>query len=991
MHEQKNVYSLRKLSVGLASVIVGTCFFISANRQNVKADTVNVSERQVSTVIQQDNSKKQDANSNKQNDQLNVSNSKTGQQQSTNERNDVENVDSNLNDTNKLDNAIKPVESEANQKFDQAKNKFKQDTSIDANGPSSVIEENDEGKTIQKADVSAKAEATKKAVAVLFRADSSETTLNLNGTNAIDPETLKENKIEAVVKADPARGIDPVKFASNGGFDPKIWGTMDTSKWQLDNNGNIIDYTGDMSHIIIPNASDFAKVGKSYSQIGISSDKMWHLGSKNNPKANTLAISLTDNKKVKATNADWRSTFRNTLLKQANLEGLDTSNVTNIGSMFYGASSLTNLDVSNWDTGNVIDMNTMFYGVSSLTDLDVSNWDTSKVTDMNWMFNGASGLTNLDVSKWDTGNVTDMSHMFYSTSSLTNLDVSNWDTSKVTNMNSMFSSASGLTNLDVSHWDTSKVTDMSWMFHNASSLTSLDVSNWKTGNITDMSLMFEGASRLINLNVSNWKTGNVTDMHDMFRGASGLTNLDVTNWDTSKVTDMSWMFNDASSLTSLDVSTWDTGNVTDMHDMFYNASGLINLNVSNWKTGNVTNMHDMFRGASGLTNLDVTNWDTSKVTDMSWMFNGASSLTSLDVSTWDTSKVTNMFYMFYGARSLALIVNSGKFADYLVKHNFAGGSINSDVKSVTTDNTKLLQLLTNDSRHDSATRTIVFTFPANYNPNLIKYHLTKNGNTYQIKQSADYDKSYVQGTVLINATKDITKHHIDATKPNKLSDTWQPNYDKLVLAHKNSDGSVSFDTIRLPKVPGYKAVVKTVANPVNPASALFAVSFMALPKPATSVPNDTKPAKTVTPTTPVAIEVAKPIKTEPKVTISAIPKAIDLSNDAVTTTPDVSTWQVADEPDQDTYHVSNGKYAVELPHISNAQLHVIANDSTKDIILFTYKRQNTKYVFKIKFANGNYLLTTYKIKSGKLVKLIDCNFASSTKMINVIKSWFQLK
>ena len=118
MHEQKNVYSLRKLSVGLASVIVGTCFFIS-NGQNVKADTVNVGEQPTSTVIQQDSSKKQEQDSNEQNDQTNVSNSKTEQQQSTPSADDVENVDSNLNDTNKLDNATKPVESEANQTFDQ--------------------------------------------------------------------------------------------------------------------------------------------------------------------------------------------------------------------------------------------------------------------------------------------------------------------------------------------------------------------------------------------------------------------------------------------------------------------------------------------------------------------------------------------------------------------------------------------------------------------------------------------------------------------------------------------------------------------------------------------------------------------------------------------------------------------------------------------------------------------------------------------------------
>ena len=506
-----------------------------------------------------------------------------------------------------------------------------------------------------------------------------------------------------------------------------------------------------------------------------------------------------------------------------------------------------------------------------------------------------------------------------------------------------------------------------------------------------MSGMFSYASGLTSLDVSKWNTSKVIDMSGMFSYASGLTSLDVSKWDTSNVTNMSEMFEGASSLTDLDVSKWNTSKVIDMGAMFADASSLTNLDVSNWDTRKVTAMYGMFANASSLTSLDVSNWDTGNVTVMANMFDSASSLTSLDVSNWDTSNVTEMMSMFNGASSLALIVNGDKFADYLVKNNFADSRINSDVRSVTTDNTKLLQLLTNDAQHKSANKTIVFTFPTGYSPDLAKYHLIKVGNTYQIKQSADYDTSYAQGTVLINATGDITKHHIDTTKPNKLSDTWQPNYDKLVLAHKNSDGSVSFDDIQLPQIPGYKTVVKTASSSVNPARARFAVSFMALPKTVIPVINDTKPVKTVSPATPVAIEIAKPIKTEPKVTISATPKVIDLSNDVVATTPKETTWQVANNLEQDTYRVSNGKYAIELPHISNAQLHVIANDSTKDSILFTYKGQNAQYVFNIKFVNGHYLLTTYKIKSGKLVKLIDYNFASSAKIISVILSWFQLK
>ena len=138
-------------------------------------------------------------------------------------------------------------------------------------------------------------------------------------------------------------------------------------------------------------------------------------------------------------------------------------------------------------------------------------------------------------------------------------------------------------------------------------------------------------------------------------------------------------------------------------------------------------------------------------------------------------------------------------------------------------------------------------------------------------------------------------------------------------------------------------------------------------------------------------ETADLIKTEPNVTISATPKTIDLSNDVITTTPDVSIWHVANEPERDTYRISNGKYTIELPHINNTQLHILVNNSTKDSVLFTYKGQNTKYVFNIKFANGHYLLTTYEIKSDKLVKLIDYNFIESSKMSNLILDWLKLK
>jgi len=72
----------------------------------------------------------------------------------------------------------------------------------------------------------------------------------------------------------------------------------------------------------------------------------------------------------------------------------DTSNVTDINSVFYG--SKFNQDISNWNTSNVTDMRNMFYG--SKFNQDISMWDISSVTDMSWMF--AHSEFNQDISEW---------------------------------------------------------------------------------------------------------------------------------------------------------------------------------------------------------------------------------------------------------------------------------------------------------------------------------------------------------------------------------------------------------------------------------------------------------------------------------------------------------------------------------------------------------------------------------------------------------------
>jgi len=97
--------------------------------------------------------------------------------------------------------------------------------------------------------------------------------------------------------------------------------------------------------------------------------------------------------------------------------------------MFYGCSSLININLSNTSTYNVVNMNSMFAECSSLIDLDLSSFSALNARDISFMFSKCSSLINLDLSNFNTSNVTKMIKMFFECSSLAILDLHNFNIS----------------------------------------------------------------------------------------------------------------------------------------------------------------------------------------------------------------------------------------------------------------------------------------------------------------------------------------------------------------------------------------------------------------------------------------------------------------------------------------------------------------------------------------------------------------------------------
>ena len=410
--------------------------------------------------------------------------------------------------------------------------------------------------------------------------------------------------------------------------------------------------------------------------------------------------------------AYWFLGMRN-LQSFSGLSYLNTSEVTNMTSMFNNCSGLTSLDLSSFNTANVAYMESMFLRCSGLTSLDLSSFNTANVGDMSDMFEDCTALTSLDLSSFNTARASFIPYMFYRCSNLTTIYAgSGWNLPADAYSEGMFQDCTSLvgsmgTSYDPNHKDGEYAHidggpsdpgylsghKEAYLCFTADNRTMTfyydDQINNRPGTIYHLNTAGDLPEWYVQLldnkctkavfdpsfadarptSTKAWfyriavgsitgmeylNTSEVTDMSYMFTGIS-LESLDVSHFNTAKVTNMSNMFHGSEFLTSLDLGSFNTSNVTDMNSMFTYCLSLTNLDLSNFNTANVTNMNDMFSNCSGLTSLDLSNFNTANVTDLGYMFYDSRSLTSLDLSNFNTSSVTKMSGMFLECNSLETI------------------------------------------------------------------------------------------------------------------------------------------------------------------------------------------------------------------------------------------------------------------------------------------------------------------------------------------------
>ena len=261
------------------------------------------------------------------------------------------------------------------------------------------------------------------------------------------------------------------------------------------------------------------------------------------------------------------------------IQNLNTTEVTNMGYMFYNCSNLTSLDLSGFDTQKVSEMNYMFLGCSKLTTIFVSDkFVVENVTQSDNMFSYCDKLsgaisydyqkTNKEYANCTTGYFTNIADKdYFMHHAVYNSDAKSL-TFKYGNKNRV---ADGITTYELNTGNT----EPGWKEKTDIEVVTFEES-FKDARPKSCHAWLKGLSSLSAINnIEYLNTEECTDMAEMFSGCSTITKLDLRTFDTRKVTDMSAMFSGCGSLTKIDVTgLFDVANVTSSEGMFTGCTSL---------------------------------------------------------------------------------------------------------------------------------------------------------------------------------------------------------------------------------------------------------------------------------------------------------------------------------------------------------------------------------------------------------------------------------
>ena len=693
MDNQKDHFAIRKLTIGVASVLIGITF-MGFGGQAVHAAEVTNTQPAVEQVSKETTTDSTQQNNDAQKDVA------TAQKTEVVTDSQAKNQTDNTKESAQL---VKPIteadvkattESQKAEIADKTNEVKPSDTQVQEKQKEQTSEvktpDTTSNKDEQKSDQTQSLVVDKKAIE--------------NTQAATD---IAAEKLQAKIQARIA-----LRAKSESQFNVDDWdGSLNntTHEYTLNNYHGI-----DKENIYIPNTEDFIKAEKitDIDKVFITKDLIQNI-TKNGATSIVIDDQGSEDKNKVYAKGDWSKAFAGfTKLKSVDLSHLDTSQVTSMAGAFNGDTGLNDANLSGWNIQNMTNLSSLFYGANNLYNVDMSGWNFINNPNTNSMFAYAdynlksvnlknaknvtddilriyaraiknSNATTADLSDINLSpNVTSLNGLFSNMTKLKNVNLSGLDISHITDMGGMFSGDSSLESLDLSGLDLSKVTNTNNMFYrvDGKNIKSVNITNTKSipRSILDIYLkaLSNAGTKTIDLSGINLSPS-ITSFKNLFSNMPNLESVNLSGLDISHITDMRGMFSGDSKLESLDLSGLDLSNVTDTSGMFAWADGNIkSVNLKNTKnvtddilriyaraiknsnattadlsdinlSPSITSFNNLFSNMPNIESIDLTGWDTGNITDMSYMFFNDPKLTTIKgLEGFDTSNVTNMSNMF---------------------------------------------------------------------------------------------------------------------------------------------------------------------------------------------------------------------------------------------------------------------------------------------------------------------------------------------------------
>ncbi|WP_297817868.1 BspA family leucine-rich repeat surface protein [uncultured Lactobacillus sp.] len=672
MDEKKDHFSIRKLTIGAASVLIGMTF-IGINGHTVYAadESTSADNNQTSKVVQSEDK----------------ATDKTAESQ--------KNIILDTKSANTLQNSTSLQTNEKN---------------------TTILSTKDSDK---KAEVS-KASQDNSQVEAATKTKVSDSKDNKDAKSLVEKTASDKVKQATTDKKD----VKTATKQANTQYNVDDWdGNLNDETHEY----TLTGYHGeDKQNIYIPNTSDFNNAGKisNNDKVYITKDLM-----KTISKAGATQIVIdsdgSDDKNKVYAKGDWTAAFADSsTLKSVDLSHLDTSDVTNMTSAFQNDLVLEDANLSGWDISKITSFNNMFSGDNVLSDVNFGGWDFGNNPTMSNMFDWTWQVKNIGLT--GTKNVTQPILSKYvdglRNSHATSVDLGKLNLSPdITSLRGLFTNDSSLENVDFTGFDASHITDMGNMFYGDGNLVNVNLGNLNFENIKTDGMFAWANNNIKNVNITNAKNISSDILNEY---TSSLRNSKVTSVSlggislSPKVTSISGLLSNMPDLENVDLSGFDVSHITDMGNLFYGDTKLTKVNFGNldfaniqtsgmfdWSNGNnikeiniantksipqaIFNEYIRSLRNTNATSISFTGLNLSPdITSLAGALSNMASLKHADLTGLNLNNITNLAGIFTGDQNLESVNLSGlDFAKTNTSgmFNWAGNSI-ADVNITNTKN-----------------------------------------------------------------------------------------------------------------------------------------------------------------------------------------------------------------------------------------------------------------------------------------------------------------